>query len=129
MARSDIEQWPGSRNVSALELRFHDDMLDIYRLAGEATRRHRPDGTTQRGYWATYFLRGVRTHGGPDYARQLLRASGTSAGFQRLTEERRLDLTVEALILRREYEPLFTDHERNIAEYRLTKAYQSTDLT
>jgi hypothetical protein len=97
-------------------------MLDIFRLAGEATRRPRPDGTTQRGYWASYFLRGVRNHGGPKYARQLLRAADTSAGFQRLTDEGRLDLTVEALVLRPEYEPLFADEDRKIAARRLEEA-------
>src|SRR5258708_16228557 len=97
-------------------------MLDIFRLAGEATRRPRPDGTTQRGYWASYFLRGVRNHGGPDYARQLLRAVGTSAGFQRLTDEGRLDLTVETLVLRPEYEALFTAADRTIAAHRLAEA-------
>jgi len=117
--RKQAEQWPGPRAVSPLELRFHDAMLDIFRLAGEATRRRRPDGTTARGYWASYFLRGVRNHGGPDYARQLLRAEGTSAGFQRLTDEGRLDLSVEALVLKPEYAELFTDNERITAARRL----------
>lgn len=89
--RTPIEPWPGTRNVSALELQFHDDIVDVFRLAGEATRRPRPDGTTARGYWASYFLRGVRNHGGLDYAHQLLRQEGTTDGFRRLTEEGRLD--------------------------------------
>jgi hypothetical protein len=127
LAQTADEQWPGSREVSALELRFHTDMLDIFRLAGEATRRRRPDGTAQRGYWASYFLRGVRNHGGPDYARRLLRATGTSEGFQRLTNEGRLDLTVEALVLRPEYAAIFTDQERTIAAHRLAQGgYRSS---
>jgi hypothetical protein len=116
------EEWPGSRSVSALELRFHDEMLDIFRLAGEATRRERPDGTIERGYWASYFLRGVRNHGGPDYAHQLLRREGTTEGFQRLTEEGRLDLTMEALVLRPEYASLFSQEERRTAAHRLAQA-------
>jgi hypothetical protein len=116
------EAWPGSRAVSNLERRFHDDMLDIFRLAGEATRQVRPDGSVIRGYWASYFLRGVRNHGGPDYARQLLRKPGTTPGFERLREEGRLDLTVEALVLRPEYATLFTDEERRIAAHRLAEA-------
>ena len=112
-------EWPGARAVTALELRFHEAMLDIYRSAGEATRRQRPDGTYERGYWPTYFLRAVRNHGGPDYARQLLHAEGTSSGFQRLADAGRLDLTAEALILRPEFEPLFTAEERSIAARRL----------
>lgn len=117
-----MEKWPGSRAVSAVELRFHDAMLDVFRLAGEATRRTRSDGTTARGYWASYFLRGVRNHGGPDYAHQLLRKEGTTDGFQRLKEEGRLDLTMEALVLRPEYADLFTDEERRVASHRLAEA-------
>ncbi len=116
------EHWPGHRTVSPLELRFHDAMLGIFTLAGEATRRQAKDGSIVRGYWASYFLRGVRNHGGPDYARQLLKAEGTSDGFQRLTDERRLDLTVEALVLRSEYSELFTDDERAVAAHRLARA-------
>jgi hypothetical protein len=114
--------WPGTRTVSALELRFHDDMLDIFRLAGEATRRSRPDGTVARGYWASYFLRGVRNHGGLEYAHLLLEQEGTTDGFQRLTDESRLDLTMEALVLKPEYADLFTGAERRIAAHRLAQA-------
>lgn len=119
---SSRELWPERRPVSPLELRFHDAMLSIFTLAGEATRRQARDGSIVRGYWASYFLRGVRNHGGPDYARQLLRAEGTSDGFQRLTDERRLDLTVEALVLRPEFSALFTDEERVVAARRLARA-------
>jgi hypothetical protein len=120
--REPVEQWPGSRVVSPLELRFHDAMLDVFRLAGEATRRTRSDGTIERGYWASYFLRGVRNHGGLDYAHQLLRKQGTTDGFQRLKEEGRLDLTMEALVLRPEYTSLFSDEERRVAAHRLAEA-------
>lgn len=124
--KAAAEPWPGSRVVSSLELRFHDDMLDVFRLAGEATRRTRPDGSIERGYWASYFLRGVRNRGGPDYAHQLLRKEGTTDGFQRLKEEGRLDLTMEALVLRPEYAELFSDQERSIASHRLAEAgYQA----
>jgi hypothetical protein len=97
-------------------------MLDIFRLAGEATRQQRPDGTYVRGYWASYFLRGVRNHGGLTYARQLLNATGTTEGFHRLTAEGRLDLTMEALVLRPEYQKLFSPGERQVAASRLARA-------
>jgi hypothetical protein len=116
------QQWPGDRAVSPLELRFHDAMLDVFRRAGEATRRRRPDGTIARGYWASYFLRGVRNNGGPEYARHLLRARGTTAGFQRLKDEGRLDLTMEALVLQPEYSALFSENERQTAADRLRAA-------
>jgi hypothetical protein len=119
--RTDSEQLPGHRTVAPLELRFHREMLNIFTLAGEATRKQSADGSTIRGYWASYFLRGVRNHGGLAYAHQLLRAEGTSDGFQRLTDERRLDLTVEALVLKPEYSELFTDEERAVAASRLAR--------
>src|SRR5262249_3262061 len=111
--------WSGRSRASALELRFHDDMLAIFRRAGEATRHRRPDGSFARGYWATYFLRGVRNHGGLAYAHQLLAMEGTTPGFERLRDEGFLDLTMEALVLQPEYEPLFSVKERQIASSRL----------
>ncbi len=120
--RTPLVAWPGTRNVSPLELRFHDDMVGIFRLAGEATRRPRADGSVARGYWAIYFLRGVRNHGGLEYAHRLLRREGTTEGFQRLTDEDRLDLTMEALVLKPEYAELFSADERRIAAHRLAQA-------
>jgi hypothetical protein len=120
--RTPQGSWPGTRPVSALERSFHDDMLAIFRLAGEATRRPRPDGTVERGYWASYFLRAVRNHGGLAYAHQLLQQEGTTDGFRRLTEEERLDLTMEALVLKPEFASLFTGAERRIAAHRLAAA-------
>lgn len=120
--RKSVEAWPGSRSVSSLELRFHGAMLDVFRLAGEATRRMRSDGTVAPGYWASYFLGGVRNHGGPEYAHQLLRKEGTTDGFQRLKEEGRLELTMEAHVLRPEYTELFSDEERRVAAHRLAEA-------
>jgi hypothetical protein len=115
-------QWPGGQKVSPLELRFHEAMLGIFTRAGEATRKRRADGSIVRGYWASYFLRGVRNHGGLEYARQLLRAAGTSAGFRRLSTEGRLDLSMEALVLRPEFADLFSETERQIATGRLSAA-------
>jgi hypothetical protein len=115
-------EWPQGRTVSDLERAFHSDMLDIFRLAGEATRHVRPDGSVERGYWASYFLRAVRKHGGLEYARQLLNRTGTTPGFERLTNEGRLDLTMEALVLKPRYAPLFTERERKEASSRLARA-------
>ncbi len=96
------------RGPSIVEARFHQAMLDIFELAGRET-----------GYWATYFLRSVRDHGGLETARKLLRKSGTSGGFERLKAERRLDLSMEAVILRPEFRELFSAEELAIASNRL----------
>ena len=121
-ARTAPKDWPGLLTASPLERRFHEAMLDIFKLAGEATRKERPDGTKIRGYWASYFLRGVRNHGGPAYAHQLLETEGTTDGFTRLQDEGRLDLTMEALVLRPEFEALFSESERQVAASRLAAA-------
>jgi hypothetical protein len=42
-----------------------------------------------------------------------------SDGFTTLWELKRLDLSVEAFVLRPEYAPLFTEEERAIARARL----------
>ena len=113
------EPWPRDLRVTALEWRFHEAMLEIFKLAGEATRRRHNDGTFERGYWAHYFLRGVRNHGGLVYAHRLLHKEGTTEGFERLKAEGRLDLTVEALVLRPEYAGLFSEEELGVASRRI----------
>jgi 5-methylcytosine-specific restriction enzyme A len=96
------------RTPSASEARFHQAMIDIYSLAGRAT-----------GYWANYFLRSVRKDGGLNTARKLLWKSGTSAGFERLQAEHRLDLSMEALMLKPEFRGLFSEVELAMASERL----------
>ncbi len=99
------------RDESTVETRFHNAMLEIFWLAGEAT-----------GYWANYFLRGVRNKGGLAEAKDLLRKTGTSPGFERLRTEGRIDLSMEALILRPEFSPLFSAEELQLARDRLEEA-------
>jgi hypothetical protein len=73
----------------------------------------------EAGYTATYFLGMLADHGGLQTARRLLRAPAASDGFRALWERRRLDLTVEALVLRAEFADLFTDDEIEMARSRL----------
>ena len=94
--------------VSASEAGFHDAMLDIYRRA-----------KTEAGYNATRFLGMVSERGGLETARYLLNASTVSDGYTALWERGRLDLTVEAMILQPEWQPLFSERERQIAADRL----------
>lgn len=106
------------RNRSDVEARFDDAMLEIFWLAGEAT-----------GYWANYFLRKVRKHAGVWSARDLLHRSGVSPGFERLRKEGRLDLSMEALVIRPEFRDLFTPDEVAIASDRLAAHGFSPDGT
>jgi hypothetical protein len=95
--------------MGELDERFERDMIEtVYRTAGRET-----------GYWAAYFLRAVRRHGGVAAARRMLGTTGISKGLATLREKGRLDLAMETLVLRPEYRPLFTEEERAVAARRL----------
>ncbi|MFG1331124.1 phospholipase D family protein [Xanthobacter autotrophicus] len=70
------------------------------------------------GYRPTAFRRMLAEHGGIETARRLIRGTATS-GFETLWENQRLDLSVEALILKSEWQSLFSVEERRIAAKRL----------
>ena len=74
---------------------------------------------TKFGYYPNYFLRMVIDQGGISAAKQLLNSSTTSEGFARLWEERRLDLSVEGLVLQEPWSALFTEGELTEARHRL----------
>jgi len=71
------------------------------------------------GYNATRFLQMVTESGGLATARALLRGTDISDGFAALWERGRLDLTVEAVVLRDPWKTLFTEHELDVARKRL----------
>jgi hypothetical protein len=58
-------------------------------------------------------------YSGVEAARRLLRKDDSSDGFTTLWDLRRLDISVEAYVLRSESAPLFTEEERAIARARL----------
>jgi hypothetical protein len=91
-----------------LESEFHEAMLEIYRRA-----------KAEADYTAARFLGMVSERGGLETARHLLHAPTVSDGYAALWERRRLDLTVEALILDAKWESLFSDEERRTAVARL----------
>jgi hypothetical protein len=91
-----------------VERAFDAAMVAIYRTAKR-----------DLGYNATRFLQMITDEGGFAAARKLLRASAVSDGFTTLWERGRLDLSVEAHVLRPEFAGLFTDGERRVARQRL----------
>jgi len=98
--------------MTDLETRFEQGMVEtVYRRTGRET-----------GYWAAYFLRAVKRHGGVGAARRLLQWDGVSSGLAKLASAGRLDLAMETLILDPAYHALFTDGERAIASRRLDAA-------
>jgi hypothetical protein len=85
---------------------FDEVMMQIYLTAKK-----------DAGYNATRFLQMLNEHGGLETARRLL--PHMSDGFTELWQRKRLDLTVEMLILQPRWHDLFSDGERDIARRRL----------
>ena len=70
-------------------------------------------------YNATRFLQMVANDGGLRTAQKLLAITTPSDGFVELWENRRLDLSMENLVLNPKYRSLFTDQKIEIARERL----------
>ena len=93
-----------------LEAAFHREMLNIYEQA-----------KTECNYVATRFRQMVGELGGLAAAKRLLAPEGYSEGLTRLWEEGRLDISMEALVLRDPWRKLFTVKELEIAQRRLNE--------
>ncbi len=87
---------------------FDFAMFDIYSRA-----KH------EANYKATRYFQMLQEHGGLGTAQILLHSPHVSDGYTALWERGRLDLTVERLVLRDKWNPLFSDEERDIARKRL----------
>ena len=94
--------------MTTLEKRFEQDMIDIYTTAKK-----------ECGYNASRFLQILGAKGGLAAAKQLINKPGGTDGFTTLWEHHRLDLSVEAHVLKSEYAELFTEEEKNICRTRL----------
>jgi len=91
-----------------LERVFHKAMINVYERARE-----------ECNYKASYFLQMVSEHGGLEAAKRLIAANKPSNGFTKLWEFKRLDISVEAVALRPEFAPLFSEEEKSLARKRL----------
>lgn len=94
--------------MKTLENKFNAEMQNIYTTAKKELK-----------YNATRFLQLVSEKGGVQAARILISKEGGTYGFEVLWEHKRLDLSVEARVLKEEYRELFTDSERDICRKRL----------
>jgi hypothetical protein len=105
----DSARWSkGLGRMNELERRWHRAMVSLY----ETAKR-------DLGYNATRFLQMVAEQGGLTTARQLISSAQPSEGFTTLWQRHRLDLTVEAHVLKPEFADLFTHVEREAARLRL----------
>lgn len=73
------------------------------------------------GYIAPRFLRMIVDYGPLVTAQKLIHKSGGTNGFTNLWEHHRLDLSVEALVLKPKYRSLFTNDELQICRDRLAE--------
>jgi hypothetical protein len=80
------------------------------------------DAKTQIGYVAHRFLQTIKRDGGLVAAKHWLRPSKVTPGFQRLRQNGRLDLSVEAVALQTPWNELFTPAELATARDRLKQS-------
>ena len=92
-----------------LQEEFDVRMHEVYRA-----------GKREARFSAPLFAEMLKEHGGLETARRFLHSADYAAGFTALWERERLDLTVEAVILKEEkWHPLFTAEEIEICRKRL----------
>ena len=94
--------------MEEMKRQFEQDMVNIYKTAKK-----------ECGYTATRFLQMIDKQGGWATAKQLIAKPCGTDGFAKLWEHGRLDLSVEALVLRSEYQSLFSEEEKLLCEERL----------
>ncbi len=94
--------------MNDVERQFHQAMVGAYEGAKRET-----------GYNATRFVPMIAERGGLGTARHLLHSPQVSDGFTALWERDGLDLAVEAVVLRPEFDTLFSAEERELARERL----------
>lgn len=105
-----VKRYRKDLKVKDLEKQFHKDMVKIYEKA-----------KNECSYTPTRFIQMVSEKGGLKTAKELIIKNIDSYGFERLRELKRLDLTVEALVLRNKYKKLFSSYERKKCIDRLKK--------
>ena len=92
-----------------LEDEFNQRMQELYQ-----------SGKVQAKYSAPLFRDMLTEHGGLETARRFIHSPDYAPGFTKLWERKRLDLTVEAVILQEpKWHSLFTPEELEICKERL----------
>ena len=94
--------------MDAAEARFAEETQKLIKTCQE-----------KYDYTPTRYIQMVQTHGAVNAARSLLDKTEPSEGFIKLLELGRLDLTVEALTLRPEFQLMFAPEQLRRARERL----------
>jgi hypothetical protein len=101
-----------TRDKGELARRFESEVFQTYEIAKKVCR-----------YNANRFLQMLSEHGGVPTARQLLENDGIAYGLTQLWKCGRLDISVEALVLKPPFRALFTELERAKARARLAELH------
>ena len=96
--------------MTELERKFTCDMEELCRIAKK-----------ECGYNPVRFHQLMSRIGAVAAAKQLITKPGGTEGFTTLWMHKWLDLSIEAHVLKPEYQELFTEEERRICEERLTE--------
>lgn len=100
-----------SNRSSGLDVEFTEAMYNIYRRA-----------LAEEGYPAHRFHQMLDENGGVETAKQLINNNRPSDGYTELYLKKRLDLTVEALVINdKKWHSLFTQEEIEKAKARLVE--------
>ncbi|MFY9295511.1 MAG: hypothetical protein WAQ88_08230 [Caldicoprobacterales bacterium] len=94
--------------ITDLEKRLYNEMINNYKRADQ-----------ECGYRAPRFLQMLDRRGPVEAAKILIRKPAGGEGFIKLLELGRLDLSIEALVIRDEFKPLFTEEEIEICRKKL----------
>ncbi len=94
--------------MTDLEKKFHREMVEVYQTAKKEVK-----------YNAMRFLQLISEKGGVAAAKQLVMKDGGTEGFGTLHMAGRLDLSVEAHVIKPEYAELFTQEEIDTCRQRL----------
>lgn len=86
--------------MNDLERKFNSDMQNIYNIAKK-----------DLGYISNSFLHLISEKGWLQAAKTLISKNGGTYGFEVLWENNRLDLSIEAHVLKQEHISLFTDED------------------
>ncbi len=95
--------------MSELEVRFEKELISIYNR-----------GKKEIGYNATRFLQMIAEYGGVETAHKLIASRDDLSGFTILWENHKQnELSLESVVIKPEYQELFTEQEVNECRRRL----------
>lgn len=100
--------------LESLNMSLEDDFTAALDAAYQRTGR-------EVNYWARRFIQSLRRNGGLATARRMLkpRTSQQRKGLDALLEANRPELSLEAIVLQPQFQPLFTETELAVARERL----------